>query len=169
MRQTNPYPGQQLARTLQSLGVRFLLDDGAGEAPAPLKPARLIAALAQSDESRLRLALIPLFLEHPQYAAHVCAAARRLPPPARLTLHCYYSAAVWLQQSHLPRLQAVFGPQPRLPDLFSGELGFTPGPDPLQNLTRLAERQQTLSGAPINWLGTYQHAVQVWLKGLEIR
>jgi hypothetical protein len=31
----------------------------------------------------------------------------------------------------------------------------------------LAKRHEELSGARVNWLGTYQHAAQVWLKGLE--
>jgi len=29
----------------------------------------------------------------------------------------------------------------------------------------LAQRHQELSGTQVNWLGTYQHAVQVWIKG----
>ncbi len=60
---------------------------------------RLLKALAQSEEARLRLSLIPLFLEHSEYAAHVQAVARQLDPAARLTLQCYYTAAVWLAKN----------------------------------------------------------------------
>jgi hypothetical protein len=51
----------------------------------------LIAALAESDESRLRLSLIPLFLEHHEFALHVWTVAKKLHQAARLTLQCYYS------------------------------------------------------------------------------
>jgi hypothetical protein len=40
--------------------------------------------------------------------------------------------------------------------------------DPEANLKALAIRQQALSGAQVNWLGTYLHAAQVWQKGLEL-
>jgi hypothetical protein len=126
------------------------------------QPAQLLKALAQSEEARLRLSIIPLFLEHPEYVAHVQNAARQLDPAARLTLLCYYTAAVWLAKKH--RLNAT-----PLPDVFSEELGLNPVDDPEANLQALAKRQKELSGSLTNWLGTYQHAAQVWRQGLELR
>ena len=64
---------------------------------------RLIAELAKSNEARLRLALIPLFLKHPEFAAHVRKTATSLNKTARTTLQCYYSAAVCLQQKYRSR------------------------------------------------------------------
>ena len=58
-------PAEELADALQVLGVRFLI--GGKDGPTRLSPDRLIASLAGSDEARLRLALIPLFLEHPDF------------------------------------------------------------------------------------------------------
>jgi len=46
----------------------------------------LIAALAESKESRLRFSLIPLFLEHHEFFARVCAIAKKLEPFARRIL-----------------------------------------------------------------------------------
>jgi len=126
------------------------------------QPARLIAELAQNGEARLRLSLIPLFLEHSEYASHVRTAAKGLDPSARLTLQCYYSAAVWLAKKYQIRGTS-------LPDLFSKELNLTPVDDPEENLRALAKRHKELSGSFVNWLATYQHAEQVWRKGLEIR
>ena len=128
----------------------------------------MIAALAESTDSRLRLSLIPLFLEHPEFAGYVRTAARNLDGSARLILLCYYSAAVWLQELHHPQLDALIGRQPSLPDLFSGELDLKFSSDPETNLEILAKRHQVLGREQVNWLGTYQHAVQVWIKGLEI-
>ncbi|MEZ0396957.1 MAG: hypothetical protein ABWK53_11090 [Anaerolineales bacterium] len=120
----------------------------------------LLTALAQSGEARLRLALIPLFLEHPEFAEYAQDAADRLEFPARLTLQCYYMAAFCLQ-----RILATSGRL--LPDLFSGALNLHLGGDPEENLRALTERQRELSGAAVNWLGTYQHAAQIWRKGME--
>ena len=123
--------------------------------------ARLIAALAQSDESRLRLSLIPLFLEHPEFAARVRTVAKKLNPSAQLTLQCYYSAAVWLAQKYQQGTA--------LPDYFSKELNLKPSDDPEENLRNLAKRHGELSGTRVNWFGTYQHAAQIWQKGLEYK
>jgi hypothetical protein len=149
--------GDQLSNTLHVLGVNFLLGGQSEDAPLHKRPAQLLAALAESDEARLRLSLIPLFLEHPEFAAHVCAVAAQLAPSARLTLQCYYSAALWIAQKY----QRVHP----LPDYFSGDLGFQPTRNPDENMRLLAQRHADLSGESVNWLGTYLHAAQVWQKG----
>jgi hypothetical protein len=161
--------GDQLANALHTLGVNFIMSAGSGNESLHKQPTLLIAALAKSEEARLRLSLIPLFLEHPEFAAHVHATAKELDPPARLTLQCYYSAAIWLGQKYRTRLNSLIGEKAPLPDHFSSELGVQVTNDPEANLKLLAERHQELGGAQVNWLGTYQHAAQVWIKGLELQ
>jgi hypothetical protein len=161
MNRTAVFTGDQLSNTLHALDVNFLLGGQGGDAPLCKQPVRLLAALAASDEARLRLSLIPLFLEHPEYAVYVRAVAAQLAPSHRLTLQCYYCAALWLGQKY-QRANS-------LPDYFSAELALQPTGDSEENLRALAKRHAELSGAPVNWLGTYQHAAQVWLKGLEYR
>ncbi len=168
MKTATTVSGEQLANTLHTLGVRFLL--GGQPAAKPLPPVRLLIALAESEEARLRLALIPLFLARPEMAAHAQKAAARLSLPARHTLQCYYTAAVDLQRLHRPRITALLGEPRPLPDLFSGELSL-PAPEigaPLAHLQALAQRHQFLTDTAVNWLGTYQHAAQTWLKGLAL-
>lgn len=148
--------GEQLANALHALGVNFIMDGGSRDSFLQKKPARLIAALAESTEARLRLSLIPLFLEHPEFASHVRKVANNLNLSTRLTLQCYYSAAVWLGQKFQPHKKS-------LPDYFSEELNLSPTEDADENLRRLAKRHQELSGAQVNWLGTYQHAAQRWV------
>lgn len=150
----------QLASALNVLGVRFIMGGQSKDEMLAEQPAHLLAALAQSSEARLRLALIPLFLEHPEFALQAQVAADLLEPAARLTLQCYYTAALCLQQ--------IFSSQSKpLPDLFSGELNLKLGDDPEENLRALAKRHRELSGAQVNWLGTYRHAAQIWRKSLE--
>jgi hypothetical protein len=168
MSQATTNTGEQLANALHALGVNFIMGGKGRDASLHKQPARLMAALVQSGEARLRLSLIPLFLEHPEFAAHVRAVADSLNPPERLTLQCYYSAAVWLQQKYRLRLNGLIGEKTSLPDYFSRELGAQITTDPDKNLELLAQRHQVLSSAHVNWLGTYQHAAQVWLRGLEL-
>ena len=65
MRQPDVTTGNQLASALSMLGVNFILGGGGGEISFHNQPVRLIAALAQSDEARLRLSLISLFVGIP--------------------------------------------------------------------------------------------------------
>jgi hypothetical protein len=161
MRQTVLTTGDQLVNALHGLGVNFIMGGRDGGISPFSRPGHLIAALARSEEARLRLSLIPLFLEHPEFARSVRTAAKKLDPSARLVLQCYYSAAVWLAVKY--RVRAA------LPDLFSRDLNLTLVDDPEENLRALAKRQKELSGLRVNWLATYQHAGQVWRKGLETR
>lgn len=62
----------QLVAELNRLDVYFLQDETAPVMTAPMPPATLIMQLATSDEARLRLALIPLLLRHPEFADDVC-------------------------------------------------------------------------------------------------
>ncbi len=161
--------GDQLINALRLLGVNFIMGVGSKDTSLHKQPERLIVALAESKEARLRLSLIPLFLEHPEFAEHVHAAAKELDPSARLTLQCYYSAAIWLGQKYRARLNALIGGRASLPDYFSNELGIQITNDSEANLKLLAQRHQELSGTQVNWLGTYQHAAQIWIKGLELQ
>jgi hypothetical protein len=154
------YSEDQLVAELWAQDVRFIMGTPSGRPPA-IPPAHLIAALAENHEARLRLSLIPLFLRHPEFAIDVREAIQELTPTSQLILKCFYSAAIWLNQKHL------LGKE--LPDLFSKELGFSPTVDPDENLRALAKRQQELSGAHVNWLGTYEHAADVWLKQMELQ
>jgi hypothetical protein len=160
MRHITTSTGEQLANALHTLGVNFIRG-GKDDETLRNHPSRLIAELAQSDEARLRLALIPLFLEHPEYASRVRAVVKKLAPAAQLTLQCYYSAAAWLAKKH--QLDIL------LPDHFSKDLSLTPGDDADESLRALAQRHAELSGSYVNWLATYQHAEQVWRKGFERR
>jgi hypothetical protein len=162
MRHVTTSTGDQLSNALHALGVNFIMGGKSDDESLHKHPARLIAALAQSGEARLRLSLIPLFLEHPEYAARVRSIAQKLELSARLTLQCYYSAAVYLQKKH--QTGGV-----TLPNHFSKDLNLTPVDNPDENLRMLAKRHKELSHSFTNWLGTYQHAEQIWLKGLEYK
>lgn len=169
MSSTSLVTGEQMASALHILGVNFLFGETSADAFLHKQPDRLIAVLAESHEARLRLSLIPLFLEHPEFSKHVRKAAQGLGKSTQVILQCYYTAAVLLQKKHCAELDLLIGKKQSLPDLFSKKLGFQTTADPEQDLQSLAKRHEILSGMRINWLGTYQHAIQVWMRGLEIQ
>ncbi|MCL4831459.1 MAG: hypothetical protein KJZ86_03425 [Caldilineaceae bacterium] len=155
----------ELVDALDTLGVRFLR--GGSGTPTTFVPATLLASLAASPEARLRLALIPLLLTHPEFAEDVPAALQILSSDAAVTLRCYYTAAHWLHLKYRTRLAAMCGQKPQLPDLFSEELRMPKQMTPDAALQALANRQQELSGRTLNWRGTYEHAIQNWLRFME--
>ena len=155
----------ELVAILNDLGVIFLA--GGSGTPDLILPEILLSALASSPEARLRLALIPLLLAHPEFAEDVDRALQSLSPDAAIVLRCYYTAAYWLQLKYRIRLADIVGVQLRLPDLFGEELGLVKQTVPDNALHALALRQQRLTGRAINWLGTYEHAVQSWLRFME--
>ncbi len=159
----------QLADALQHLGVIFLFGHSGEEGALHDQPVLLLASLAASQDARLRLALIPLFVAHPEFSPYVQKAVNGLGENARITLKCYYSAAVYMQKVYHSRLQSLIGLKDPLPDHFSREFGLPDTGDAREQLHRLAQRHEALSGDRLNWLGTYEHAVQVWLRGLEIQ
>lgn len=88
--------GTQLTNALRASDIHFIMGGQSTNETLHQQPGRLIAALAKSGESRLRVSLIPLVLEGLEFALYVRAAAKRLDSAARLTLQCYDTAAIWL-------------------------------------------------------------------------
>jgi len=157
--------GDQLVNELNALGIHFLR--GGDDAPAVYKPIDLIVALASSPEARLRLALIPLFLQHPEYASFANAAKGLMSERAKVFFVCYYTAAHLFQKINREKVKNLLGHVDPLPDLFSGEIDLQKTPDPQTRLQLLAQRQRELSGDDINWLGTYHHGLERWLRPME--
>ena len=158
-----------LAYALDVLEVPFIAGGFRSPAFQMPQPAELMVSLATSEEARIRLALIPLLLCHPEFSHYVASTVRRMPPTVQTGFKCYYTAAMLLQQKHWKRLAALFGSVNPLPDLFSSELLVHSWSDPDGGLALLAERQTMLTGRAINWLGTYEHGAERLLRTLERR
>ena len=147
-----------LTTTLDQLGVHFIAGQPDTDPEIAESPADLLRGLASSDEARLRLALIPLFLKRPEYALHVENALIGLSPTAQHFLRCYYTAAQLLQQNHYQALTEFFGNLAILPSLFEDSLNLDSSESPDMRLHQLAKEQAHLTGKPLNWYGTYEHA-----------
>lgn len=156
----------QLVSELWARDVPFLF----GEQSSPnqqLESTTLIQLLACSDEARVRMALIPLFLRHPELSAEVKKIDGILNRQAQVFLRFYYTAAGILQQKYRKQLDEIFGSQERLPDIFSKLLGVDISQDNTQSLIALSKRHQIASGQTINWLETYEHSAKRFIKYAE--
>jgi hypothetical protein len=131
------------------------------------RPAALLASLAEQDEARLRPGIIPLLLRHPDLATVVPEAIKQVSPRRRNVLKLYYTAALLLQQKYAARLKQFLGQSAPLTDWYSIELGVPIRGDPDTRLRILARQQRERSGLALNWLGTYEHAAERFLRHLE--
>ncbi len=161
------YSTDDLGKTLLALGIRFIAGEVISEPSAILSPTALLKGLVRSRDARYRMAVIPLLLSRPDFAARVKRTIIELEEPARSYLKLFYTAAMLLQQEHSERLETMLGARPALPDLFSRELGLAGDGDPITCLKELADRQRVLTRLSINWLGTYEHAAERFIKRLE--
>ena len=156
----------RLVTELNRLGVHFVTGGEPEQVVPSLPSAKLLAGLTTQSEARLRLALIPLLLVHPELTTAVPEALARLSEREQLTLKLFYTAAVILQQCHAEQLQAFLGRYDPLPDRFATDLGIPTVGDCLGRLKQLGEQHQALSGLAINWVGTYRHAADRLLRQL---
>ena len=134
-----------------------------------LDPAELIITLVEHPEPRLREAIIPLFLRHPEYSQGVPSIVDHLSSPAALILRHLYTAAVYLQRLWQGTLGLYLGPFRTLPDYF-GESEFgLPAPERqfgeagLRQLARLFEEE-----TGDNWLSTYETVMDLFLTQLAL-
>ena len=162
------YSEAALAAELERLGLRFVTSSAEDVLPSALSPADLIAALASSKEARLRMALIPLFIAHPEYSRFVSQVSQELIGQAQVTLVCYYTAAILLQRKYAQRLLQLGLKVSELPDIFGHSLALPLNSSADDLLLCLAEQQTQMSGRPINWYGTYEHAMERFIRRLEL-
>jgi hypothetical protein len=157
----------ELAAELASLGIAFVENSIADKLPISPRPELFLAGLASSTEARLRMALIPLFLARPEFIRSVPDAVHTLSGQARITLMCYYTAAMLLQQKYSQNLTTLGISIMAMPDLFSHELALPQKGEADVILKQLGDRQAALSGRPLNWYGTYEQAVRRFMRRLH--
>jgi len=157
-----------LAAELERLNLPFVRSVTDEAQPLWLSPEDLVASLASSDEARLRLALIPLFIVHPGYALFVSSVGDRLVGQARITLVCYYTAAMLLQRKYVKRLGQLGLDLTELPNVFGDSLGLPSFGDIDTLLVHLAEQQVQMSGRSLNWYGTYEYAMERFIRRREL-
>lgn len=160
---------EQLVAQLHRLGVCHLARLSVDAPPVGVPPVELLAALAAHPQSRMRSAVILLFLRRPEFANHARLAVQQLDESAANTLRLFYQAAVYLQQDLEPELRAYLKDWRPLPDLFSLELGLPPARTVAAGvaLDALGQTHQRLTGWAYNWAGSYRQDIPLFLKQLR--
>jgi len=62
------YPADQLISEMNRIGVNFVIGDSIPGVTISLSPPELMAGLVAHQDARICVALIPLLLQHPEYA-----------------------------------------------------------------------------------------------------
>ncbi|HEV8636293.1 MAG TPA: hypothetical protein VG370_18885 [Chloroflexota bacterium] len=112
--------------------------------PAAIPPGRaprgreLIRRLQVADAVRLREALIPLLLTHPELDGEARHAIADLPDPAARRARLRYVAAGALQRMWRTRLLEALGPHRLIEPAYLDELGLPPLDDDFGRATLLA-------------------------------
>lgn len=149
-----------LLSNMNRIGVHFLVGDDNPGLAAPITPAQLLGGLAAQSDARLRLALIAVLLQHPEYSKYAPDALELLDDTQRLTLKLYYTAAHYLQLVYKNQLEDVLGQFLWLPDKYSEELNIIEDGAAKVQLNRLAKRHQEITSLSLNWYGTYIYAAK---------
>lgn len=159
---------EMLEHELHALGLHLIKGE-TSEMPysSQLSEEDLLIGLAEHDDARLRMALIPLLLYRPEIADVVPNVLEDLKASGRKTIKLFYTSAVFLQEVHRDRLREFVSNWKDLPDYFSVELGVPAGGSPQDRLRILGQRHRELTGKAANWLGTYQHAAKRLISRLE--
>jgi hypothetical protein len=85
----------QIVQELVLLGIGYLSGPDETQGQSVRMPEQLLVDLMKQPSSRVRTALIPLLLEHPEYASFIKPAHSRLTGSRRKLLALFYTAAVF--------------------------------------------------------------------------
>lgn len=135
-----------------------------------IEPVTLIRQLAAHSDTRVREALIPLFLRHPEYHRFVPEAEEGLDARCAQTLRHLYTAAVYLQHLWHSCLNLYLGPFPDLPNYF-GENDFGLSSPQIHwgeaGLRQLAARFE--KETHVDWLSVYESAISRFLAQQQLQ
>lgn len=160
---------EALVAELEQLGVRYLSRQTPSQPWLFHLPDEILAALVRQPNSRIRNAIIAVFLVHPEYGQSVPAALRKSRGKCRWMLKLYYTAAFFLQQKYLEEFYKYLQQNWQdLPDCYSSEFIPALHNSPEQNLKLLGVEHQLRSGKIANWTGTYDQVARHLLHQLEL-
>jgi hypothetical protein len=160
---------ETLVAELELLGIRYLSRQTAYRAERVRAAEVLLADLMRQPAARVRVAVIPLLLAHPEFAQAVPLAVTQLTTSLQLTLKLFYTAAVSLQRIWSEPLRAHLAERWRwLPDFYLDELGLHGEYTPTERLHRLGREHQQRTAENLNWVGTYENAARKLLRQWEM-
>lgn len=150
----------QFVAELHQLGITYLSNRLITLPKSPRSPENILADVIKQPSSRVRTAVIALFLLHPGYAEYVPTALGLLNENQRWILKLFYTAAVYLQRLYQNELIDTLGSKLMwLPDLFGRDLGISLTFSPQDAVQQLGIKHQEITHSLTNWSGTYKNVV----------
>lgn len=150
----------QFVAELNQLGVTYLSNRLITLPKSPRSPEQILADSIQQPSSRVRTAVIALFLLHPSYAEYLPTALGFLNENQRQLLKIFYTAAVYLQRLYENDLTNTLGSEWMwLPDLYGEDFGILSTFSPQEAIQQLGIRHQQITHSLTNWTGTYKNVV----------
>ncbi len=150
----------QFVAELHQLGITFLSNRLILSSKSPRSPEQILADAIKQPSSRVRTAVIALFLVHPGYAEYLPTALGLLNENQRQLLKLFYTAAVHLQRLYQNDLAAIIDSELMwLPDLFGEDLGISSTLSPQTAIQLLGNKHQEITSSLTNWSGTYKNVV----------
>lgn len=150
----------QFVAELHQLGITYLSNRLIAPSESPLSPEQILADAIKQPNSRVRTAVIALFLLHPSYAEYLPAALGLLNENQRQLLKLFYTAAVHLQRLYQTDLLLIIMEDwAWLSDLFGKELGINSNLASQDAIQQLGIRHQELTQSLTNWAGTYKNVI----------
>ena len=164
------YARESLVAALRDRGISYLAPSDAVASEAPETNEQLLFALLNQDDSRMRLAIVPLLLRHPGISESVPELVARLDDVASLDLQTLYMAAVYLQRNWRSRLSIYLDDVTLLPDLFSHQMGLPPPQDRFgkTGLVELADAWQARSQYPFERLQALNNTFELFIGQLRL-
>ena len=164
------YSRESLVAALRDRGISYLAPSDAVAREAPESHEKLLRALLHQDDSRLRLAIIPLLLRHPGISASVPDLAVSLDEVASLELQTLYMAAVYLQRNWRSRLSIYLDEMTLLPDLFSHQMGLPLADERFgkTGLVELADAWHARSQYPFERLQALNNTFELFIGQLKL-
>src|SRR5690242_6531186 len=120
---------------------------------------QILADCVQQPSSRVRTAVIALFLLHPEFFRTLPSGLLLLNEEQSQLLKIFYTSAVYLQRLYQDQLIGFMpGSWEWLPDFFGSDFGILPDTPPRDAIQQLGKKHQKLSRSMTNWAGTYESA-----------
>ncbi len=144
---------------LSLLGITYL-SNRIPQLSNPLHtPAQILAHCVRQPSSRVRTAVIALFLLHPEFSNELPASLLLLDEEQRQLLSIFYTSAVYLQRLYQDQLLLIMPDGWMwLPNYFGPDFGILPDTPPREAIQQLGKKHQLITRSGTNWAGTYENA-----------
>jgi hypothetical protein len=164
------YTRETLVAELRKRGVAYLAPSDAAATERISSDDAFLVALLDQPDSRLRLALVPLFIRHPALASCVSLLVNQIDQALAVELQTLYMAAVYLQRLWKTRLGFYLDNIQLLPDLFSQQLELPPADERFgkNGLYDLADVWKARSRYPFDRLAALYNTMDLFFEQLKI-